>query len=49
MPPEKIASKYGYPHPRMAAAVHQRAKDMLQKGFEWTLQNGWPQNPVPTR
>lgn len=49
MSPEKIAAKYGYPHPRMAEAVHQRSKDMLDKGFEWTLQNGWPYNPIPTR
>jgi hypothetical protein len=49
MTPDQIATKYGYPHPRTAAAVHKRAQDMLAKGFEWTLQNGWPQNPAPMR
>lgn len=49
MDPDAIAARYGYPHPRMASAVHQRAKDMLSKGFEWTLQNGWPRIPLPMR
>jgi hypothetical protein len=47
--PEAIATKFGYPNEVMAAAVQQRAKDLLHRGFEWTLQYGWPQNPDPVR
>lgn len=33
----------------MAWALHQRASDMLSKGFEWTLKHGMPLNPSPAR
>jgi hypothetical protein len=47
--PAAIMKKYSYPSLDMAAALHQRANDMLHNGFEWTLNYGWPQNPSPTR
>lgn len=47
--PKAIVTKYSYPTLDMAAALRQRAADMLQHGFEWTLKYGWPQNPSPTR
>jgi hypothetical protein len=49
MKPKSILKKYSYPSLDMAAALHQRANDMLHNGFEWTLKYGWPQNPSPAR
>ena len=47
--PEGVQAEYHYPKPSMAWALHQRASDMLSKGFEWTLKHGEPQNPSPAR
>jgi hypothetical protein len=47
--PAAILKKYQYPSLEMAAALHQRARDMISQGFEWTLMYGWPQNPSMAR
>jgi hypothetical protein len=49
MTPDEVLQTYGYPEKEMAAAVNQRAKDLLAGGFEWTVLNGMPRNPGPTR
>ena len=41
--------RYGFPQRAMAVALRRRAIDMSTRGFEWTLQHGWPRNPLPMR
>ena len=45
----EVQRRYGFPQLSTAAALRRRAADMLGKGFEWTLQHGWPRNPLPAR
>jgi hypothetical protein len=47
--PDGIMARYGFPVKREAEMLYSRAKDMLEKGFEWTLQHGEPTNPDPLR
>jgi len=44
MTAEQVHWEYGYPNLRMADAVRNRSRDMLSKGFEWTLLYGEPTN-----
>lgn len=45
----ELQSRYQYPTSEMVAALRQRASDLLNQGFEWTLQHGKPLNPGPLR
>ncbi|KIY99485.1 hypothetical protein MNEG_8476 [Monoraphidium neglectum] len=49
MTKQQVQRHYGFPQLAAAAALRRRASDMLSRGFEWTLQNGWPRNPTPAR
>lgn len=49
MTKQEVQREYGFPHLATAAALRRRAHDMVTHGFEWTLQNGWPHNPIPLR
>jgi hypothetical protein len=46
---DQVQEHYKYPNASMAWALNERAKDMLTKGFEWTLKHGRPVNPWPAR
>eukprot|EP00955_Chlamydomonas_euryale_P078200 363107-Chlamydomonas_euryale.AAC.3 len=44
MDAETITREYGYPAMRMADAIRNRSRDMLEHGYEWTLLHGEPSN-----
>ncbi|GFR47810.1 hypothetical protein Agub_g9587 [Astrephomene gubernaculifera] len=47
MTPKEVQLEYGFPYSSSAAVLQQRATDMLNKGFEWTLRYGQPRNFKP--
>ncbi|GAX73008.1 hypothetical protein CEUSTIGMA_g460.t1 [Chlamydomonas eustigma] len=46
---QEIMEQYGFPMQRHAEVLSVRAKDMLSKGFEWSLKHGEPLNLTPRR
>lgn len=49
MTPEDVMTHYDFPNLRNAQVLSQRAKSMLEHGFEWALQLGDPTNMTPKR
>lgn len=49
MAPEDLKSMYGLLDIQDATMLHSRASDMLNRGFEWTLEYGEPRNPPSLR
>eukprot|EP00798_Chlamydomonas_sp_ICE-L_P002978 gene2978-12987_t len=49
MSAEEVTQEYKFPMLRNGQALVSRAKDMLHKGFEWTLKFGTPSNLAPRR
>lgn len=49
MTPDNLMKEYGMPKLKDAVILQTRAVDMLQRGFEWTLEFGEPRNPPPLR
>ncbi|GIL86258.1 hypothetical protein Vretifemale_14600 [Volvox reticuliferus] len=47
MTPKQIQLEYGFPYVSSAAILQQRASDMINKGFEWTLRYGKPRSFPP--
>lgn len=47
--PDSLVQKYGLLELKDAGMLHTRAADMLERGFEWTLEFGEPRNPPPLR
>lgn len=47
MTPKEIQLAYGFPYVASATVLQQRASDMLNKGFEWTLRYGKPRSFPP--
>lgn len=49
MSPNNLMNEYGMPTVNAATMLRTRAIDMLERGFEWTLEFGEPRNPPPLR
>jgi len=42
--PEEVMDAYGLSNPLRASILHNRSKDLIERGFEWTLEHGLPTN-----